>query len=41
MNEFLESAKRETGDTNIVSLLTAALIVAAGALFVATSFSLI
>jgi hypothetical protein len=41
MTEFLESAKRETGDSNIVSFLTTALIVAAGALFVATSFSLI
>lgn len=42
MNQFQASAARETsGDTNIVSFLTTALIAVAGLLFVATSFALI
>jgi hypothetical protein len=41
MHEFVESARRETGDTNFVSFLTGALIVAAGLLLVATSFAVI
>lgn len=41
MREFIESAKRETGDTGFVSFLSTALIAAAAALFVATSFALV
>jgi hypothetical protein len=42
MTEFQASARRETsGDTNIVSFLTGALIAVAGLLFVATSFAMI
>ena len=41
MHEFVESARRETGDSNLVSFLTAALIAAAGLLLVATSLAMI
>ena len=42
MTEFQASAARETsGDTSFVSMLTGALIFAAGALLVATSFAII
>jgi hypothetical protein len=41
MNDFVQSARRETGDSNIVSFLTGALIVAAGLLLVATSIAII
>jgi hypothetical protein len=41
MIEYIESAKRETGDTNIVSFLTAAIIAMAAVLLAATSFSLV
>ncbi|HVU21285.1 MAG TPA: hypothetical protein VHE09_11190 [Rhizomicrobium sp.] len=41
MNEFIDSAKRETGDSSIVTILTTALIAAAAMLMAATSFSLV
>lgn len=41
MHEFVESARRETGDTHLVSFLSAALIAAAGLLLVATSLAMI
>ena len=41
MKEFIESAKRETGDSNIVTILTTAVIAVAAVLMAATSFSLI
>ncbi len=41
MREFIESAKRETGDSNIVTILTTAVIAAAAMLMAATSFSLV
>ncbi len=41
MNEFVESARRETGDSNMVSFLTAALIAGAAVLLIATSFAVI
>ena len=41
MKEFIESAKRETGDSNIVTILTTAVIFAAAALMAATSLSLV
>ena len=41
MKEFIESAKRETGDSNVVTILTTAVIAAAAMLMAATSFSLI
>jgi len=41
MTEFIESAKRETGDTGVVSFLTTILIVGAGVLLIATSLSLV
>ena len=41
MREFIESAKRETGDTDVVTVLTAAVIVLAGVVMAATSFAII
>lgn len=41
MHEFIESARRETGDTGIVSFLSTALIAVAAVLLVATSFALV
>ena len=41
MNQFIESAKRETGDSNVVTVLTTAIIAMAAVLLAATSFSLI
>jgi hypothetical protein len=41
MTQYIESAKRETGDSNIVTILTTAVIAAAAVLMAATSFSLI
>lgn len=41
MKEFIDSAKRETGDSNVVTILTTAVIAAAAMLMAATSFSLI
>jgi hypothetical protein len=41
MHEFVESARRETGDSNVVSFLTSALIAAAAVLLIATSFAVI
>ncbi|HTT98231.1 MAG TPA: hypothetical protein VMF58_09290 [Rhizomicrobium sp.] len=41
MNEFIESAKRETGDSNVITILTTALIAATAVLMAATSFSLV
>ncbi|MEI9930658.1 MAG: hypothetical protein WDM89_08930 [Rhizomicrobium sp.] len=41
MREFIESAKRETGDSNVVTILTTAVIAAAAMLMAATSFSLV
>jgi hypothetical protein len=41
MHEFVESARRETGDSTMVSVLTAALIAAAAGLLIATSFAVI
>lgn len=41
MHEFVESARRETGDSTVVSFLTVTLIVAAAVLAFATSLALI
>ncbi|HWA04260.1 MAG TPA: hypothetical protein VG819_12125 [Rhizomicrobium sp.] len=41
MNEFIESARRETGDTGIVTALTTAVIAMAAVLMAATSFAII
>jgi len=41
MKEFIESAKRETGDTDVVTALTTAVIVLAGVVMAATSFAII
>ena len=41
MREFIEGARRETGDSNIVTILTTAMIAAAAMLMAATSFSLV
>lgn len=41
MIEFIESAKRESGDTNVVTFLTTAVIVLAGVVMAATSFAII
>ena len=40
MKEFIESAKRETGDSNVVTLLTTAVIALAAIVMAATSFTL-
>lgn len=41
MTDYLESAQRETGDTNVVTLLTTAVIAMAALVMAATSFALI
>jgi hypothetical protein len=41
MIDYIESAKRETGDTNVVTFLTTAIIAMAAVLLAATSFSLV
>lgn len=41
MKEFIESAKRETGDSNVVTVLTTAIIAMAAVVMAATSLSLI
>jgi hypothetical protein len=41
MKEFIESAQRESGDSNIVTVLTTAIIAMAAVVMAATSFSLI
>jgi hypothetical protein len=41
MREFIESARRETGDSNIVTILTTAIIAMAAIVMAATSFSLV
>ena len=40
MKEFIESARRETGDSHVVTLLTTAVIVLAAIVMAATSFTL-
>jgi hypothetical protein len=41
MREFIESAKRESGDSNIVTILTTAIIAMAAVVMAATSLSLV
>jgi hypothetical protein len=41
MKDFMESAARETGDTNAVTLLTAAVIALAAVVMAATSFAIV
>ena len=41
MNQYIESAKRESGDTDVVTILTTAVIVLAGVVMAATSFAII
>ena len=41
MIDYIESAKRETGDTNVVTFLTTAIIAMAAVLLAATSFALV
>jgi hypothetical protein len=41
MREFIESAKRESGDSYIVTILTTAIIAMAAVVMAATSFSLV
>ena len=41
MFEYIESAKRESGDDNIVTFLTAAVIAMAAVVMAATSFAII
>ena len=41
MKEFIESAQRESGDSNVVTLLTTAIIAMAAVVMAATSLSLI
>jgi len=41
MNSYIESAKRESGDSNVVTILTTAIIAVAAVLMAATSFSLV
>ncbi len=41
MNQYIDSAKRESGDSNVVTILTTAIIVVAGVLMAATSFALV
>jgi hypothetical protein len=41
MREFIESARRETGDSNVVTLLTTAVIALAAVVMAATSFALV
>ncbi len=41
MREFIESAKRETGDSGVVTVLTTAIIAMAALVMAATSFSLV
>ena len=40
MNEFIESAKRESGDSHIVTILTGAVIAMTAVLMAATSLTL-
>jgi hypothetical protein len=41
MSHYIESAKRESGDSNVVTILTTAIIVVAGVLMAATSYALV
>ena len=41
MNQYIESAKRESGDSNVVTILTTMVIAAAAMLVAATSFALV
>jgi len=41
MKEFIESAQRESGDSNVVTLLTTAVIALAAVVMAATSFTLV
>jgi len=41
MTNYIESAKRETGDSNVITILTGAVIAMTAVLMAATSFSLI
>ena len=41
MNQFIESALRESGDSSVVTVLTSAVIAMAAVLMAATSFSLV
>jgi hypothetical protein len=41
MTDYIASAARETGDTNIVTFLTTAIIALAAVVMAATSFSLV
>jgi len=41
MREFIESTRRETGDSNVVTLLTTAVIVLAAVVMAATSFAIV
>jgi hypothetical protein len=41
MNEFIDSAKRESGDTGVVNLLTTAVIALAAVVMAATSLAII
>jgi hypothetical protein len=41
MKEFIESARRESGDTNVVTFLTTAVIALAAVVMAATSFAMV
>jgi ribosomal protein S7 len=41
MKEFMESASRETGDTNVVTLLTTAVIAMAAVVMATASFAIV
>jgi hypothetical protein len=41
MNQYIDSAKRESGDSNVVTILTTAIIAMAAVVMAATSLSLI
>jgi hypothetical protein len=41
MREFIESARRETGDSHVVTLLTTAVIALAAVVMAATSFAIV
>jgi hypothetical protein len=41
MTQYIESAQRESGDSNVVTILTTAIIAVAAVLMAATSLSLV
>ena len=41
MKDFVDSASRETGDDNVVTLLTTAIIALAAIVMAATSFAIV